>query len=108
MIFGKFFGAIRAQLNKLANIFWEADPIAQMQYEYEMAVEQLKEGRVDARSDLFSAALVLVLLVSGWRRTNAQTLVPPDGTVTDPALVVVLARALAETLGHALEREQEF
>ena len=46
MIFKKFFGAIRAQLNKLANFFWEADPIAQMQYEYDLAVEQLKEGRV--------------------------------------------------------------
>jgi phage shock protein A len=46
MIFGKFFGAIRAQLNKLANYFWEADPIAQMQYEYDQAVEQLKEGRI--------------------------------------------------------------
>jgi phage shock protein A len=46
MIFGKFFGAIRAQLNKLANMFWEADPIAQMQYEYDLAVEQLKEGRL--------------------------------------------------------------
>jgi phage shock protein A len=45
MIFKKFFGAIRAQLNKLANFFWEADPIAQMQYEYDSAVEQLKEGR---------------------------------------------------------------
>ncbi len=45
MIFGKFFGAVRAQLNKLANFFWEADPIAQMQYEYDSAVEQLKEGR---------------------------------------------------------------
>src|SRR5512142_2780879 len=45
MIFKKFFGAIRAQLNKLANFFWEADPIAQMQYEYDKAVEQLKEGR---------------------------------------------------------------
>jgi phage shock protein A len=45
MILGKFFGAIRAQLNKLANYFWEADPIAQMQYEYDLAVEQLKEGR---------------------------------------------------------------
>jgi phage shock protein A len=46
MIFGKFFGAIRAQFNKLANFFWEADPIAQMQYEYDTAVEQLKEGRL--------------------------------------------------------------
>ncbi|MDQ3367470.1 MAG: PspA/IM30 family protein [Myxococcota bacterium] len=46
MILGKFFGAIRAQFNKLANYFWEADPIAQMQYEYDQAVEQLKEGRI--------------------------------------------------------------
>ena len=45
MILGKFFGAIRAQFNKLANFFWEADPIAQMQYEYDLSVEQLKEGR---------------------------------------------------------------
>ncbi|MBC7976876.1 MAG: PspA/IM30 family protein [Myxococcales bacterium] len=45
MILGKFFGAIRAQFNKLANFFWESDPIAQMQYEYDLAVEQLKEGR---------------------------------------------------------------
>src|SRR5215210_5058641 len=35
-----------AQINKVANIFWEADPIAQMQYEYDRAVEQLKEGRL--------------------------------------------------------------
>ena len=45
MILGKFWSAIRAQLNKIANIFWEADPIAQMQYEHDLAVEQLKEGR---------------------------------------------------------------
>jgi len=46
MIFQKFFGAIRAQLNKLANLFWEADPIAQMQYEYDRSVEELKSGRI--------------------------------------------------------------
>lgn len=45
MIFGKIWSAIRAQLNKLANFFWTADPIAQMQYEYDLAVAQLKEGR---------------------------------------------------------------
>jgi phage shock protein A len=45
MIFGKFWAAIRGQLNKLANLFWEADPIAQMRYEYDLAVEQLKDGR---------------------------------------------------------------
>jgi phage shock protein A len=45
MIFGKFWRAIKAQINKLANLFWTADPIAQMQYEYDMAVEELKTGR---------------------------------------------------------------
>jgi phage shock protein A len=45
MILGKLWSALRAQLNKIANVFWEADPIAQMRYEYDGAVEQLKEGR---------------------------------------------------------------
>jgi phage shock protein A len=45
MIVQKFFQAIRAQLNKLANLFWEKDPIAQMRYEYDKSVEQHKEGR---------------------------------------------------------------
>lgn len=46
MILHKFWSAFVAQINKIANIFWEADPIAQMRYEYDQAVEQLKEGRV--------------------------------------------------------------
>ncbi len=41
----KIFKAISAQLNKLANLFWEADPIAVMQLEADQAVERLKEGR---------------------------------------------------------------
>jgi phage shock protein A len=45
MILGKFWAALRAQVNKLANLFWSADPIAQMQYEYDQAVSQLQEGR---------------------------------------------------------------
>ncbi len=45
MIFRKFWNATRAQLNKLANVFWEADPIAQMRYEYDRAVVELKSGR---------------------------------------------------------------
>jgi phage shock protein A len=45
MILEKIWAAFRGQLNKLANLFWEADPIAQMRYEYDTAVEQLKEGR---------------------------------------------------------------
>lgn len=45
MIIEKVWSALRAQLNKVANLFWEADPIAQMRYEYDAAVEQIKEGR---------------------------------------------------------------
>jgi phage shock protein A len=45
VILGKFWSAIRAQINKIANVFWEADPIAQMQYEHDKALEELKEGR---------------------------------------------------------------
>jgi phage shock protein A len=45
MILGKIWRAFKAQLNKIANWFWTADPIAQMQYEYDKAVEQLSEGR---------------------------------------------------------------
>jgi phage shock protein A len=45
VILHKFWSAFLAQINKVANLFWEADPIAQLRYEYDRAVEQLKEGR---------------------------------------------------------------
>ncbi|MEK6236711.1 MAG: PspA/IM30 family protein [Planctomycetales bacterium] len=45
MIFSKLWRAVAAQFNKLANFFWTIDPIAQMQYEYDKAVDQIKEGR---------------------------------------------------------------
>src|SRR5262245_35687293 len=45
MIFGKLWKSLKAQVNKLANYFYKADPIAQMQYEYDASVAQLKEGR---------------------------------------------------------------
>ncbi len=45
MFLGKIWKAFAAQMNKLANFFWTADPIAQLQYEYDKAVEQMKEGR---------------------------------------------------------------
>jgi len=46
VIVQKMWAAFMAQINKVANLFWEADPIAQMQYEYDQSVAQLKEGRV--------------------------------------------------------------
>jgi hypothetical protein len=59
-----------------------------------MAPEQMDLGRIDARSDLFSAALVLVYLLTGWRRPTPYTLTPPPELITDPELRVVLERAL--------------
>jgi phage shock protein A len=46
VIFQKLWSAFAAQMNKIANIFFEADPIAQLRYEYDRAVEQLKDGRI--------------------------------------------------------------
>jgi phage shock protein A len=46
MIFDKLWSALSAQLNKIANFFWEFDPIAQLQYEYDDLIDQLKDGRV--------------------------------------------------------------
>ncbi len=45
MIFGKIFAAIRAQFNKVANLFWSADPIAMMRYEYDRSVAEMQDGR---------------------------------------------------------------
>jgi len=60
-----------------------------------MAPEQLRDARVDPRSDVFSAALVLVTLLTGWRRRAADELVPPLDTIDDANLRTVLAKALA-------------
>lgn len=46
MILHKFWSAFVAQINKVANLFWESDPIAQMRYEYDQSVAQLKDGRL--------------------------------------------------------------
>jgi phage shock protein A len=46
MIIGKLWRTFKAQMNKMANFFWKADPVAQLQYEYDKAVDQMKEGRV--------------------------------------------------------------
>ena len=45
MILDKFWRAVKAQLNKLANAFSSHDPVAGMQYEYDRSVEQIREGR---------------------------------------------------------------
>ena len=45
MILGKMWRAFAAQMNKMANWFAGKDPVAQLQYEYDKSVDQLKEGR---------------------------------------------------------------
>ena len=45
MILGKIWKAIAAQFNKLANAIRGYDPIAEMQYEYDHSVVQIREGR---------------------------------------------------------------
>ena len=37
MIVGKLWKAFSAQMNKMANFLWKADPVAQLQYEYDKA-----------------------------------------------------------------------
>lgn len=45
MIVGKIWKSFLAQLNKIANAIRGSDPIAEMQYEYDKSVEELKTGR---------------------------------------------------------------
>jgi phage shock protein A len=45
MILGKLWKAIAAQFNKLANAIRGYDPIAEMQYEYDRSIDQIREGR---------------------------------------------------------------
>jgi phage shock protein A len=45
MILGKIWRAFKAQVNKLANALFRSDPMAQLQYEYDALVDQLKEAR---------------------------------------------------------------
>jgi phage shock protein A len=45
MIMRKLWRTFKAQLNKMANFLWGIDPIAQLQYEYDNLVDQIKQGR---------------------------------------------------------------
>src|SRR5215472_3973820 len=45
MIIGKLWRVLKAKVNQMANWFYSSDPVAQMQLEYDQAVDQLRDGR---------------------------------------------------------------
>ncbi|HEX3475739.1 MAG TPA: serine/threonine-protein kinase [Kofleriaceae bacterium] len=57
-----------------------------------MAPEQLAQGPLDGRADLFQLGLILIYLVTG---TMAESTVDPTQLAIPPALSEVIARALA-------------
>ncbi len=71
MIIGKIWRSFKAQLNKLANFFWTADPIAQMQYEYDQAIEQLKSGK-DGLAEYQALVRKVARQVDGNKKHVAQ------------------------------------
>jgi phage shock protein A len=72
MIIGKLWKAFRGQMNKMANFFWKADPIAQLQYEYDRFVDQLKDGRVGLEQ--YQALVARVQRQVDQNRANVATL----------------------------------
>jgi eukaryotic-like serine/threonine-protein kinase len=76
-----------------------------------MAPEQLRHWQLGERSDVFSAALVVVRLLTGWERSSADEVVPALDGIADPVVRRALERALeidvdarpsAQDLEHAL------
>lgn len=70
-----------------------------------MAPEQLERWQLEERSDVYSAGLLLLRLLTGWQRGDSEhqpltaddlNATPPLHLVDDPALRVALERALAE------------
>ena len=107
MILNKFFKAIAAQLNKLAGFFWEADPIAQMQYEYDQALEQLKEGRTGLEQYRALVERVIRQVKEGEhqvKRLTAQTRALLQAGERDRAGLVALQLTRAKT---ALEENRQ-
>lgn len=72
MIIGKLWRAFKGQMNKMANYLWKADPVAQMQYEYDKAVDQIKEGRLGVEQ--YRALVERVSRQVEKNRTNIATL----------------------------------
>ena len=108
MIIGKLWHAIKAQINKIANIFWTADPIAQMQYEYDVSVNQLKEGREGLEQ--YRALVERVTQQVAGNRTQVQKLeaqVKAYLQAGDRETAGKFALQLQKTKGELAENEEQ-
>jgi phage shock protein A len=72
MIIGKIWKAFKGQMNKMANFLWKADPMAQLQYEYDRLVDQLKDGRTGLEQ--YQALVARVQRQVDQNRSNVQML----------------------------------
>lgn len=114
MIIGKLWSALSAQLNKLANFFWTTDPIAQMQYEYDLAVNQMREGREGLEQQRALVERVSRMQANAQAKVNAletkvKALLQAGNRDAAGKLVLDLQKAkqdLAEYDGQYKEHEQ--
>jgi len=108
MIFGKLWRALKAQMNKLANFFWTADPIAQMQYEYDSAVEDLKTGK-----EGLAQYRALVERVSRQVEKSSKHVANLEGKIRsylkagDRATAATLALELQKAKGELQENQEQ-
>jgi phage shock protein A len=72
MILGKLWKALKAKVNQMANWFYASDPVAQMQLEYDQAVDQLRDGRQGLEQ--YRALVERVMRQVESNRANVNTL----------------------------------
>lgn len=98
---GKLFKALFAQLSKIVSIFYEADPIAIMKYEFERAKGELKEGKdglvqYRALTEKFSRDVS----VKETQKTNAEAKITAYLSIGDRTNAASMAAKLKEIIAE--------